>query len=103
VSGEMTSALLDVLMAWWRTGSVRQAAMRLGLAEQTIKNQLATARRRSHVTDNLAAMEANWKLLAHRNPDDYRRLRYQFDAAYRERVRNQSREAMRRLRTKRAA
>lgn len=99
----MTPALLDALMAWWRTGSVKAAAERLGLAEQTVKNQLATARRRSHVTDNWAAVEANWKLLAQRFPDDYRRLRYQIDAEYRERVKNQSREAMRRLRTKRAA
>jgi hypothetical protein len=99
----MTPALLDALMAWWRTGSVRQAAEQLGRAEQTVKNQLATARRRSHVTNNLSAVKANWKLLAQRYPDDYRRLRYRLDVEYRERVRNQSREAMRRLRTKRAA
>lgn len=99
----MTPALLDALMAWWHTGSVKQAAIRLGLAEQTVKNQLATARRRSHVPNNLLAVKANWKLLAQRFPDDYRRMRYQFDTEYRDRVRNQSREAMRRLRTKRAA
>lgn len=99
----MTPALLDALMAWWRTGSVKDAAMSLGLAEQTVKNQLATARRRSRVANNLSAVKANWKLLAQRYPDDYRRLRYQLDVEYRERVRNQSREAMRRLRTKRAA
>jgi hypothetical protein len=99
----VTPALLDALTAWWRTGSVRQAALQLGLAEQTVKNQLATARRRSHVDTNLLAVKANWRLLASRNPDDYRRLRYQFDVGYRERMRIQSREAMRRLRTKRAA
>jgi hypothetical protein len=99
----VTPALLDALTAWWRTGSVKQAAADLGLAEQTVKNQLATARRRSHVDTNLLAVKANWRLLASRNPDDYRRLRYQFDELYRARMRNQSREAMRRLRTKRAA
>jgi hypothetical protein len=90
-------------MAWWHTGSVKAAAAELGRAEQTVKNQLATARRRSHVTTNLAAVKANWKLLAHRNPDEYRKLRYHLDPEYQERVRNQSKEAMRRLRTKRAA
>lgn len=99
----MTPALIDALFAWWTTGSVKKAAVNLGLAEQTVKNQLATARRRSHADTNLEAVKANWKLLAGRYPDHYRRLRYQLDEAYRERVRIQSREAMRRLRTKRAA
>lgn len=99
----LTSAQLDALAAWWRVGSVTLAAADLGLAVQTVKNQLATARRRSHVATTLEAVKANWRALAQRYPDDYRRMRYQFDAEYRERVRIQSREAMRRLRTKRAA
>jgi hypothetical protein len=103
VNYPLTSAQLDALAAWWRVGSVTLAAQHLGLAVQTVKNQLATARRRSHADTTLEAVKANWRALAHRYPDDYRRMRYQFDAAYRERVRIQSREAMRRLRTKRAA
>lgn len=84
-------------------GSVTAAASDLGRAVQTVKNQLLSARRRSQVTTTLEAVGENWRAIGHRNPEDYRRLRYQFDAGYRERVRNQSREAMRRLRTKRAA
>lgn len=99
----LTDALLDALAAWWRMGSVTLAADDLGLAVQTVKNQLATARRRSQAETTLDAVKVNWKALATRYPDDYRRLRYQFDPAYRERMRIQSREAMRRLRTKRAA
>lgn len=99
----LTDGQLDALAAWWREGSVIGAANDLGLAVQTVKNQLATARLRSHVKTNVEAVKANWRTLAHRYPDDYRRMRYQFDAEYRERVRIQSREAMRRLRTKRAA
>lgn len=96
-------AQLAALAAWWRVGSVTLAAAELGLAVQTVKNQLGTARRRSGVATNVEAVKANWRALAQRYPDDYRRLRYQFDPVYRDRARIQSREAMRRLRTKRAA
>lgn len=46
------------LSAWWWLKSTRAAAVALGLAEQTVKNQLATARSRNHVrkTSDLAYM-----------------------------------------------
>lgn len=43
----ITDAELDALSAWWWTRSVKGAATLLGLAEQTVKNQLADARRRN--------------------------------------------------------
>lgn len=57
-----TSYLTDreraALSAWWWLKSTRAAAVALGLAEQTVKNQLATARNRNHVnrTTDLAYM-----------------------------------------------
>lgn len=99
----LTPAELDALAAWWEAGTVVGAAERLGRNVQTVKNQLADARRRSRVDSNLAALAANWRSVGSRHPELYRRLRYAFDAAYAQRVRNQSREAMRRMRTKRAA
>lgn len=99
----LSPAELDALAAWWRTGRVTTAAVELGLAVQTVKNQLASARRRSQATTNVQALQANWKAVGQRHPDDFRRLRYQFDDLYRDRARIQSREAMQRMRTKRAA
>ena len=100
---ELTPAELDALAAWWEAGTVVGAAKTLGRSVQTVKNQLADARRRSQTDSNLAALKANWKAVGSRHPQLIRRLRYQIDPAYRDRVRNQSRDAMRRMRTKRAA
>lgn len=46
------------LSAWWWLKSTRAAAVALGVAEQTVKNQLAVARRRNHCnrTSDLAFM-----------------------------------------------
>jgi hypothetical protein len=43
----ITDAELDALSAWWWTRSIKAAATFLGIAEQTLKNQLADARRRN--------------------------------------------------------
>ena len=99
----LTPAELDAIHAWWTAGSVTGAAQLLGRSLQTVKNQLASARRRSQSADNAATLQRNWRAVGERHPADYRRLRYSVDSEYRERMRNQSRDAMRRLRTKRAA
>lgn len=43
----ITDAELDALSAWWWTRSSKAAGVLLGRAEQTVKNQLADARRRN--------------------------------------------------------
>ena len=48
----VTPRELDLLVAWWLTGSVRQAAERVDMAEQTAKNILARARNRNGVRSN---------------------------------------------------
>ena len=45
---------LEVVAAWWHTGSVKEAARLLGMAEQTAKNDLRTARLRSGALTTLA-------------------------------------------------
>ena len=105
----MTPAQLTAAAVWWHTGNIRKAAAFLGLAEQTVKNQLLWARRGSQVHTTLDLVKVNWRDVAKEldrlglESDGLRKLRYRFDGEYRERVKNQSREAMRRLRTKRVA
>ncbi len=48
----LTARELDVLVAWWLTGSVTKAAERAGLGEQRAKNLLAQARLRNQVRSN---------------------------------------------------
>lgn len=48
----LTPRELDVLVAWWLTGSVTKAAKRTGLTEQRAKNLLAQARLRNQVRSN---------------------------------------------------
>jgi DNA-binding CsgD family transcriptional regulator len=48
----LTPRELDVLTAWWMTGSVTQAAAQVGLTEQRAKNLLAQARLRNRVRSN---------------------------------------------------
>lgn len=45
---------LQVVAAWWHTGSVVEAATLLGISEQTAKNQLHTARLRTGAPTTLA-------------------------------------------------
>lgn len=65
---ELTLRELIAISAWWHTGSVKKAAVLAGVAEQTMKNQLRSARNRSHVTNNLdlasAHIGALWSLAA---------------------------------------
>lgn len=54
----LTERELAALSAWWWFKSTKSAAVSLGLAEQTVKNQLMAARNRNHVkrTVDLAFM-----------------------------------------------
>lgn len=45
---------LDVIAAWWHTGTVVEAARLLNISEQTAKNQLHTARLRTGLPTTLA-------------------------------------------------
>lgn len=51
-SGYLTPREVAILTAWWMTDSVRAAAELVGIAEQTAKNALASARRRNGVDSN---------------------------------------------------
>ena len=48
----LTPRELDVLIAWWVSGTVKQAARDVGVGEQRAKNLLARARIRSRVHTN---------------------------------------------------
>ena len=50
----ITDRELEVIAAWWHTGSVVEAAKLLEIHEQTAKNLLATARLRAGATTTLA-------------------------------------------------
>lgn len=54
----ITDRELDVLSAWWLLHSIRATARFFGTAEQTVKNQLQTARKRNgvHTSTELAQM-----------------------------------------------
>lgn len=99
----ITEAEYNAAAAWWRTGNTKQAAASLGLSEQTVKNQLMTARRRMGVATTVELVKEIWKGLPEKatdavDPNEYRRLRYQFDPVYREKVKAWAREGMRRKR-----
>ena len=57
----ITNRELQVIAAWWHTGTVKEAAGLLGVTEQTAKNQLHTARLRTGAPNTLvlARMFAN--------------------------------------------
>lgn len=97
----LTPGQIDALAAWWDRGSVTGAAEALGLSVQTVKNQLHEARLRMRVATTPLLLQAAWQSVAERYPHLRRRLRYAADDEYRERARNQSKDAMRRMRTKR--
>jgi hypothetical protein len=48
----LTARELEVVMAWWTTGSVSQAAIEVGVSQQRAKNMLAAARIRNGVKTN---------------------------------------------------
>jgi len=54
VTRDLTPRELEVVAAWWHTGSVKEAAGLLGIANQTAKNDLRTARLRSGAPTTLA-------------------------------------------------
>jgi DNA-binding CsgD family transcriptional regulator len=101
----ITEAEYNAAAAWWRQGSVKAAAASLHLSEQTVKNQLMTGRRRMGVATTEELVKEIWKGLPDRttpddpvDPNEYRRLRYQFDPIYREKAKKWAREGMRRKR-----
>lgn len=100
----ITEAEYNAAAAWWRTGSAKEAAASLGLSEQTVKNQLLRARRRMGVATTVELVKEIWKDLPERktteefDPNEYRRLRYQFDPVYREKAKLQARLGMRKKR-----
>lgn len=100
----ITEAEYNAAAAWWRTGSAKEAAASLGLSEQTIKNQLLKGRRRMGVATTVELVKEIWKDLPERkteeefDPNEYRRLRYQFDPVYREKAKLQARVGMRKMR-----
>ena len=48
----LTARELELVMAWWTTGSVSQAAIEVGVSQQRAKNMLAAARLRNGVKTN---------------------------------------------------
>lgn len=92
-----------VLAAWWRTGTVKGAAASLGIEEQTAKNELMTMRRMTGCRTNDQMLQTCYKALVSKgygilDPNEKRKLRYEVDTEYRERMKRQARNAMRRKR-----
>lgn len=102
---------LDVLAAWWLTGSVKRAGEVIGVGEQTAKNLLNMARLRFNCPDNQALVVRFWGLLPRAAKrlgiEDrrlkYRNLRYIFDPEYRERTKATARKAVTKFREKERA
>ena len=55
----LTPRELEVLMAWWTTGSVVEAAKQVGVGRQRAVNMLAAARIRNGVRSNEALLAQN--------------------------------------------
>ena len=53
----ITARELDVLSAWWLTGSVKAAASLLAMPEQSAKNHLHLARVRSGAASNVLLVQ----------------------------------------------
>jgi hypothetical protein len=58
-----TARELDVLAAWWRTKSVKKAAVQVGVGEQRAKNLLARCRSRSGVKTNADLLHVHLEAL----------------------------------------
>jgi hypothetical protein len=58
--GRLTPRELDVLAAWWMVGTVKGAAVKVGVAEQRAKNLLARARIRNGVSTNDDLLEMHF-------------------------------------------
>jgi DNA-binding CsgD family transcriptional regulator len=103
-----TAQQLRVIAAMYKTGTAKEAGDLLGLSPQTVKNHLNIARRRAGVAATEDLYQMYWRALAEDaelvstiglNP---RQIRYRFDAEYRERMREQAREGMRKIRDRQA-
>lgn len=55
----LTPRELEVLIAWWTTGSVVQAAKQVGVGRQRAVNMLAAARIRNRVKNNEQLLAQN--------------------------------------------
>jgi hypothetical protein len=55
----LTERELEVLTAWWMTGSLKKAAIQVGVGEQRAKNMMARARIRSRVSTNRELLAAH--------------------------------------------
>jgi hypothetical protein len=55
----LTPRELEVLTAWWMTGSLKKAALQVGVGEQRAKNMMARARIRSRVSTNRELLAAH--------------------------------------------
>jgi hypothetical protein len=104
-----TSGQLRAIAAMYKCGSYQEAAELLGVSTQTLKNHMNTARRLARVEANIDLFRMYWKALAEDqelvstiglNP---RQIRYRFDEEYRERMKAQAREGMRRMRDRQAS
>ena len=66
IQGKATERELDVLFAWWQTGSVTAAAKQVGIGQQRAKNLLAACRSRSRVRSNEALLMVHMDALRSR-------------------------------------
>lgn len=103
-----TQAQLRAIAALYKTGSYKDAAELLGLSPQTLKNHLNTARRMARVATNTDLFRMYWKALSEDQELlsvvglNARQIRYRFDEEYRERMRRQARDGMRKMRDRKA-
>ena len=103
-----TQGQLRVIAAMYKTGSYKEAAELLGLSPQTLKNHLNTARRVARVATNNDLFKMYWKALAEDQELrstiglNARQIRYRFDEEYRERMKRQARDGMKKMRDRQA-
>lgn len=89
-----------VAAAWFVAGTMKGAAELLDLSEQTVKNVLMGARQRAQVETNMDLVQHYWRAIGKLGLFGLsnRKLRYHFDEAYRDRVKKQARDGMRKKR-----
>lgn len=63
---DLTPRELELVTAWWMTGTVKAAAQAIGVGEQRAKNMMARARIRSRVSTNDQLLAAHMRaVLSH--------------------------------------
>lgn len=76
-AGRLTKRELDVLAAWWMSGSVKEAAHLAGVGEQRAKNLLAAARNRNRAESNADLLAQHFSevrsLVSERTSHNWRR------------------------------